>query len=41
MTSYEDMDVYKLAKKMAVEIHRMTLSELPKFENYEQGSQIR
>ena len=41
MTSYEDMDVYKLAKKMAVEIHQMTLRELPKFENYEQGSQIR
>jgi hypothetical protein len=30
MTSYEDMDVYKLGKKMAVEIQRMTLSELPK-----------
>ena len=41
MTSYEDMDVYKLAKKMAVEVHLMTLRELPKFENYEQGSQIR
>ena len=41
MTSYEDMDVYKLAKQMAVDIHRMTLNELPKFEMYEQGSQIR
>ena len=40
-TSYEDSDVYKLAKQMAVEIHRMTLNELPKFEMYEQGSQIR
>jgi hypothetical protein len=35
MTSYEDMDVYKLAKRMAVEIHQMTLGELPKFEMYE------
>ena len=25
VTSYEDMDVYKLAKQMAVEIHGMTL----------------
>jgi len=41
MASYEDSGVYKLAKQMAVEIHRMTLSELPKFEMYEQGSQIR
>ena len=28
-------------KQMAVEVHRMTLEELPKFELYEQGSQIR
>ena len=26
---------------MAVEIHQITLNELPKFEMYEQGSQIR
>ena len=41
MASYEDSETYKLAKQMAVEIHRTTLSELPKFEMYEQGSQIR
>lgn len=41
MPSYEDSEVYKLAKQMAVEIHQMTLNELPKFEMYEQGSQIR
>jgi len=41
MASYEDSEVYKLAKQMAVEIHRMTLNDLPKFEMYEQGSQIR
>jgi len=37
---YRDMHVYKLAKQLAVEIHKMTLT-LPKFELYEQGSQIR
>jgi four helix bundle protein len=41
VASYEDSKVYKLAKRMAVEIHRTTLNELPKFELYEQGSQIR
>ena len=41
MASYEDLDVYKLAKQMAVELHQMTLNELPKFEMYEEGSQIR
>jgi len=38
---YEDSEVYKLAKKLTVEIHRMTLEELPKFEMWEEGSQIR
>ncbi len=41
MASYEDSALYKLSKQMAVEIHRMTLDTLPKFEMYEQGSQIR
>ena len=39
--NYEDTEVYKLAKQMAVEIHQVSLDELPKFEMYEQGSQIR
>ena len=39
--SYEDLVIYQLAKKLAVEIHQMTLTELPKFEMYEVGSQIR
>ena len=37
---YRDLDIYKLAKKLAIEIHKMTLS-LPQFELYEEGSQIR
>ena len=39
--SYKDLEVYKLAHRLAVEIHKMTLSELPKFEEYEEGRQIR
>lgn len=41
MAGYEDTELYKLAKQMAVEIHKITLNDLPKFEMYEQGSQIR
>lgn len=32
MASYEDSEIYKLAKRLAVEIHKMTLEDLPKFE---------
>ena len=39
--SYRDLEIYRLSKKLAVDIHRMTLEELPKFEMFEEGSQIR
>ncbi|MBL7130232.1 MAG: four helix bundle protein [Candidatus Omnitrophica bacterium] len=39
--SYKDLDIYKKAHKLAIEIHKMTLEDLPKFEMYEEGSQIR
>ncbi len=38
--SYKDLDIYKLAHKLAINIHEMSL-RLPKFEMYEEGSQIR
>ena len=38
--SYKDIEIYKLAFKLAVDIHKMTLS-LPKFELYEEASQIK
>jgi four helix bundle protein len=41
VAGYEDTALYKLAKEMAVELHRLTLDELPKFEMYEEGAQIR
>lgn len=40
MNSYRDLDIYKESKRLAVEVHRMTLG-LPKFELYEEGSQVR
>ena len=38
--SYRDLDIYKKAHKLAIEIHEMSL-KLPKFELFEEGSQIR
>ena len=40
MKSYRDLDIYNDSKKLAIEVHKMTLM-LPKFELYEEGSQIR
>jgi len=39
--SYKDLEIYALAKNLAVNIHKLTIEELPKFEMFEQGSQIR
>jgi four helix bundle protein len=39
--SYRNLEIFVLAKDLAVKTHRMTLEELPKFELYETGSQIR
>lgn len=38
--SFRDLKVYQLAMQLAIEVHKMTL-DLPKFELYEEGSQIR
>jgi hypothetical protein len=39
--NYEHLDIWRLANEVAIEIHKMTLKELPAFEMYETGSQIR
>lgn len=38
--SYRDLDIYHLASQLAIDVHSMTM-ELPKYELFEQGSQIR
>jgi four helix bundle protein len=40
MNSYRELEIYRLAFELAVRVHKASL-ELPKFEVYEQGSQIR
>ena len=37
----KDLEVWQLARELSIDIHRMTLHEHPKFEMYEEGSQIR
>lgn len=39
--SYQKLEIWQLAQKATIEIHTMTLMKLPKFEMYEEGSQIR
>ena len=40
MKNYQDLEIYKLSFELALKVHAMTL-ELPKYEMYEQGSQVR
>ena len=39
--SYRTLEVWQLARTLVVDIHKMTLTKLPKFEMFEEGSQIR
>ncbi|MFH1767956.1 MAG: four helix bundle protein [Candidatus Omnitrophota bacterium] len=38
--NYKDLDIYKKSHQLVIEIHAMSL-KLPKFEMFEEGSQIR
>ena len=39
--SYRSLEIWKIAREVSVDIHHMTLNSLPKFEMYEEGTQIR
>jgi four helix bundle protein len=38
--SYKDLEIYQLAHRLAIEIHKVSLT-FPKFEMHEEGSQLR
>jgi four helix bundle protein len=38
---YKTLEVWQLARDLVIDIHRMTIEKLPKFEMFEEGSQIR
>ena len=39
--SYKNLEIWQESRKIVVDIHKMTLEKLPKFEMYEEGGQIR
>jgi four helix bundle protein len=39
--SYKNLEIWQLARDLVIDIHKMTLYKLPKFEMYEEGNQIR
>lgn len=39
--SYKNLEVWQMSRELVIDIHKMTLTKLPKFEMYEEGSQIR
>ena len=39
--SYRNLEIWQLSKMLTADIHKMTLEKLPKFEMFEEGSQIR
>jgi four helix bundle protein len=36
-----DLEVWRLAREAVIAVHKMTITDLPKFELFEEGSQIR
>ena len=39
--SYKKLEIWQLTRELVIDIHKMTLHKLPKFEMFEEGSQIR
>jgi four helix bundle protein len=39
--SYRNLEIWEMARILVVDIHEMTLTELPRIELYEEGGQIR
>jgi 23S rRNA-intervening sequence protein len=39
--SYINLEIWQAARSLVIDIHKMTMEKLPRFELYEEGSQIR
>jgi four helix bundle protein len=39
--SYKNLEIWQIAREVVVDIHKMSLTKLPKFEMFEEGNQIR
>jgi four helix bundle protein len=38
---YKNLEIWSLSRELVIEIHKMSLTELPNFEMFEEGGQIR
>ena len=39
--SYKNLEIWQIARELIIDIHKMTLEKLPKFDMFEEGAQIR
>ena len=39
--SYKELEIWQLVRELVIDVHEMSLNKLPKFEIFEEGSQIR
>ena len=39
--SYKNLEIWRLSRELVIDIHKMTLNDLPAFEKFEEGGQIR
>ena len=39
--SYKNLEIWQIAREVVIDIHKMSLTKLPKFEMFEEGNQIR
>jgi four helix bundle protein len=39
--SYRTLEIWQMARTLVISVHEMTLTKLPRFEMFEEGSQIR
>ena len=39
--SYKKLEIWQISRDLVIDVHKMTLTKLPKFEMYEEGGQIR
>jgi len=39
--SYRNLEIWQSSRTLVIDVHRMTLGKLPKFEMFEEGAQIR
>lgn len=39
--NYRDLEIWQLSRQLTIDIHKMTIHKLPKFEMFEEGAQIR